>query len=211
MARGHGLLGAGTLRRGQLSAAAVAALVLAGCGAGHSRQPQPLRVAVHADGLVEQIATAIPVAPDTVVTVEHVLEGAAAISVGGRPATVVQSDLALDIAVLRVHGLHASLSPLAPRRPATRVVLVRGARDQITRASLIRRVTARVQRAAGSAAADRRPVLELSATVEPGDSGAPVTDSDGRVVGMIFARSSESPGTAWAVDAPAIATVLAQR
>ena len=47
----------------------------------------------------------------------------------------------------------------------------------------------------------KRPVLELGREVEPGDSGAPVLTSSGRVVGVVFARSRSRRGRAWAVDA----------
>jgi S1-C subfamily serine protease len=51
-----------------------------------------------------------------------------------------------------------------------------------------------------------RPALELSAAIEPGDSGAPVLDGDGRVLGVVFAESSDREDLAYAVDARALPT-----
>jgi S1-C subfamily serine protease len=50
----------------------------------------------------------------------------------------------------------------------------------------------------------RRPALELDAAVLPGDSGAPVLTPDGRVAGVVFARSNRRAHTAYAVAASAI-------
>jgi S1-C subfamily serine protease len=52
-----------------------------------------------------------------------------------------------------------------------------------------------------------RPALELAAPVAIGDSGAPVVDAGGAVTGIVFARSNDHPGTAYAVDARALAAV----
>jgi S1-C subfamily serine protease len=53
-----------------------------------------------------------------------------------------------------------------------------------------------------------RPGLEVAARIDPGDSGAPVLDRRGRVLGVVYARSSDREGTAWAVDAAAVRGVL---
>jgi S1-C subfamily serine protease len=54
-----------------------------------------------------------------------------------------------------------------------------------------------------------RPGLELAATIDPGDSGAPVVDGRGRLLGVLYARASDRPDTAWAVDAAAVRSLLA--
>ena len=81
-------------------------------------------------------------------------------------------------------------------------VLRRGRRVGIA-ARLQRRVSASV-REPQSGRTDVRPALELRAAVLPGDSGAPVTDARGRLVGIIFARAVEGPETAWALDVGAL-------
>jgi S1-C subfamily serine protease len=41
----------------------------------------------------------------------------------------------------------------------------------------------------------------LAATVSAGDSGAPVLNRDGALVGIVYARSTRRDGTAYAVRA----------
>ena len=55
-----------------------------------------------------------------------------------------------------------------------------------------------------------RPGLELAAAIDPGDSGAPVLDGRGRLLGVLYARSRDRAGTAWAVDAAAARSLLAR-
>jgi S1-C subfamily serine protease len=53
-----------------------------------------------------------------------------------------------------------------------------------------------------------RPALELAASVMPGDSGSPVVDGRGRVVGVVFAQASDREGLAYALDAGALRSIL---
>ena len=55
-----------------------------------------------------------------------------------------------------------------------------------------------------------RPGLEVAASIDPGDSGAPVLDTRGRVLGVVYARSRDRADTAWAVDASAVRSLLAR-
>ena len=157
--------------------------VLAGCGG--SPVPEPVRVTVDAGGLTEEIATGVPAGPGRVLTVAHVLDGARSVRVGSRTARVVSVDRRRDVAVLRVAGLEAPRVRYARGDGVVRVHLLGGA----VSARVLRRVTATLDGAA-------RPALELDLAVRPGDSGAPVTDARGRLVGMVFARGAAS---AWAV------------
>jgi len=190
--------------------------------------PRPLRVRVYGPVSVTGTATAFPAGGDRVVTVAHVLDGATRrVEVGGRRARVAGRDEATDVAVLAVPGLDEPApafaddgepeSPAAPARPDDagpgphRLVLLRGGgrRTHAVGTRVLRRATARFEPASG--VPRRRPVLELAASVRPGDSGAPVLDGRGRVAGMVFARSTRRAGRAWAVRAPAIRAALAGR
>jgi S1-C subfamily serine protease len=130
------------------------------------------------------VAKGFVAADGRVVTVAHVL-GPGDVLVDGRPATVVRRDERLDLAVLSAPGVEG------PR--------VRFAR---TSDAVVRRAAARIDGGAW-----RRPVLELRAEAADGDSGRPVLSPDGRVVGVVFARSSRA-GRTWAVDAEAIVRLL---
>jgi hypothetical protein len=126
-----------------------------------------------------------------VVTVAHVLGGR--VVVGGRQARVAHVNRRLDLALLHVPDVTGE--PRFADGADGTTVLGRSA-------PVARRVRARVD---GGAA---RPALELRAEVGPGDSGAPVLTSTGRVAGVVFARSSTRPSTAYAVDATGVAELL---
>ena len=89
------------------------------------------------------------------------------------------------------------------RRRATRADRAaarrRGARrapGHAVQARLRRRINARLVDQPGK---PRRPSFELAADIVSGDSGAPVVDSDGEIVGVVYARSTRRGGTAYAV------------
>jgi S1-C subfamily serine protease len=134
-------------------------------------ESRPRVVSVHVGA---DTAKGFVVGDGRVVTVAHVL--GRDVRVDGRPATVVRRDDRLDLALLAVPG-------------------VRGAPPRIGRSGA-RHLHARID---GSAW--RRPVLELRTDVARGDSGTPVLTPAGRLAGVIFARSRDRAGVAYAVDA----------
>jgi hypothetical protein len=78
----------------------------------------------------------------------------------------------------------------------------------VTRAAAVRRaIDARVRAPAPSRPL-HRPALELAARLRAGDSGAPVLADGGEVAGVLFARSRDAAGTAYAVDARAVDALL---
>ena len=166
-----------------LGALAIVALVPGWRGS--PAPPEPLRVTVSAHG----VATAIPLRDGRVLTVAHVLDGARFVLVDGRPARVVRVDRRLDLAELAVPGLVAPTVRTVDSGTEAVVRVLRDGEPVTLSAPVRRRVTA-------SIAGHSRPALELAATVEAGDSGAPVLDARGRVLGIVFARGSRG---AWAV------------
>jgi hypothetical protein len=78
------------------------------------------------------------------------------------------------------------------------VLLERGGGAQARPAVLRRRIVARLVDQPGR---PRRPSLDLGVTISAGDSGAPVLDRDGNLVGIVYARSTRRGGTAYAVRA----------
>jgi S1-C subfamily serine protease len=149
-----------------------AAAVLLGVLIPPSRGPEIVQVRAGA----ADAAKGFVVGDGRVVTVAHVL--GRDLTVDGQPARVLRRDDRLDLALLAAD--------------------VSGPQVRIARED------PRVQRRADASVDGsgwKRPVLELRSEVEPGDSGAPVLTSSGRVVGVVFARSRSRPGRAWAVDA----------
>ena len=193
--------------------------MLAGAAVGHAggeRGAAPALVAV-GDGPAD-VATGFATGRGRVVTVAHAVPGRGTVTVRGpdgvaRRARVVRRDEALDLAVLAVPGVPATRSARRPRGlPAARSTRApRGVAVLVRRGATVRALAVREQRRvrasihhAGDARVVHRPVLALRAAIAPGDSGAPVV-AGGRVVGVVFARSHDRAGVAYAVDAAALA------
>jgi S1-C subfamily serine protease len=193
------------------------ALAPAGCGGSADEPPRVVRVTVAVDGLVPEFATGVVTGDGRVLTVAHALSRGHAVEAAGRPARVLRVDRRLDLALLAVPGLRARAVRFGGDdarlgRDDARSVAVAVLRDGRARAltgSIRRHVVIRWREQPG----DRplvRPGIELSARVDPGDSGAPVVDGRGRLLGVLYARSRDREGTAWAVDASAVRSVLAR-
>jgi S1-C subfamily serine protease len=143
------------------------------------------------------VGTGFFVAPDLVVTNAHVVGAgrAATVRFGGASAgaTVLLKDQTNDLALVRVDGGQTAASPT----PATSCLqlgdadLVKGGdrvfvigyplSDLLGTASSI--TEGLVTRVAG--AQDGPRVLQISAPVQPGSSGSPVFDAQGRVIGVV--------------------------
>jgi S1-C subfamily serine protease len=191
------------------SLAAVGLAVLAaGCGGVGARaadEPSvlPVRVATQAQRSGAN-ATAFALGRDRLVTVAHVLDGGRQVSAAGRRGRVLRLDRRLDVAVLAVRGVGTTSARTAAARPGERVTIrvLRSGEARSLPARVRRAITARVRGSGGPVRV--RPALELAAEVMPGDSGAPVLDGRGHVVGMIFAQAADRDGVAYALDARAL-------
>jgi S1-C subfamily serine protease len=194
-----------------VSAVAVAA-GMAGCGGGERGQnpaaaPAVLAVRVPTDAPSGEHATALALGAGRALTVAHVLRAGRPVFVGPRRARVIRIDRRLDIALLAVPGLRAPEPAGAAARAGQRVT-VRVLRDGAIRAlpaTVRRTITAHLS---GNGPVRVRPALELTAAVQPGDSGAPILDDAGRVTGMVFAQATGREDLAYAVDARAVAALL---
>jgi hypothetical protein len=116
----------------------------------------------------------------------------------------------LDLAAVAVAGLKGGAPPRTAGARAGDAVTVRVLRDgrpATLRGRVRRTITAHVRPAPGALSVVR-PGLELAVAVQPGDSGAPVLDGDGRVVGVLFAQASDRGDLAYAVAASALPAVL---
>jgi S1-C subfamily serine protease len=198
---------------GRLAPAAVAAAGLAGCASERAPAPPatpPRVVAVRVATLERsgEHATAFALGRGRLVTVAHVVRDGRPVFAAHSRARVLRADRRLDVAVLKVPGVRGPAVRRAPAPAGGRVAVrvIRDGRPRSLRATLRRRILARVADAAGRVRT--RPALELGAAVLPGDSGAPVLDGQGRVIGVLFAQASGRPAVAYAVDASALGSIL---
>jgi len=190
-----------------LLAAAAAALLWPLLAGAAPVPPQVLAVSVARPAGPPDVATGFAAGPGRVVTVAHVLEREGRVIVrtadgAVRTAAVLRVDRRTDLAVLAVPGLRSGPLRLAEGGRAARVLVPGAGRAAVVRREIVARV-----HAAGAPVAER-PALELAADVAVGDSGAPVVARDGRVLGVVFARSRVRPGTAYAVDADAVRALV---
>jgi S1-C subfamily serine protease len=161
-----------------------------------------------------QEGTGFVAAPDLIVTNAHVVAGESRTRVdapnGRFDATVVAFDPNRDLAVLAVPGLD-----LPPLERGEGHVDDRGSlfghpgggplRESPMR--IAEQITARgsnIQRTAPT----ERDVFVLAAVTQPGDSGGPVVEADGRVVGVVFAFDLSRSTTAYALTTNELAAVL---
>ncbi len=152
-------------------------------------------------------------APERVMTNAHVLAGVSAPKVtlaDGRtlPATVVLFDAETDVAVLRVPGLKGAPLPFAaPAADGADAVVVGYPQDGPFRADAARvRQTqqARGPDIYGAGRVDRQ-VYALRGRVRPGNSGGPLLDPSGGVLGVVFAAAADDPDTGYALTAAEVA------
>ena len=136
-----------------------------------------------------------------VVTNAHVVAGIAEPRVdttSGRAfaSTIVAFDVTNDLAVLRVPGLGAKALPLAEPERSAPVALVGYPRNgPLTRTPARLGGTAQVlSRDAYGRGPIRRAVTAIRGAVEPGSSGGPGIDAQGRVRTTVFARRPRETG-----------------
>jgi S1-C subfamily serine protease len=185
-----------------LTFASIVALAPFAAGTG-SQPPAVVAVRVWSVTGEAQRATGTIVAPGRVLTVDHVLGAGDRIEVltaGGvrRRATVARRRADLDLAVLRVPGATGPSVRVNDASAGLRVLVEREGAIRERPALLRRRIVARLVDQPGR---PRRPSLELSVTVAAGDSGAPVLNREGELVGIVYARSTRRDGAAYAVRA----------
>lgn len=192
------------MRRGAV-AVALAAITVAGCA------PDPPAAVV---GLVidpcgpgQDIGSGMLVAPGIALTSAHVLAGAHGITVtqNGRSSegTIVGFDPEMDLAYVSFHAGPGQPLPVASDHvndgdQGIAYVVRRGDVVEVP-VTVTRRVRLRTEDIYIKGETIR-PGIEVQAAIQPGDSGAAVV-IDGKVVGVIWARSNRFPGRAYAIDA----------
>lgn len=167
--------------------------------------------------VIRSTGSAFAVGPDLLVTNWHVVHGCSRLAVMRGTERVQAQVLATqrehDLALVRAPGLRQAPLPLgdaAPELGADVVVLgypLPGVLGQQLR------VTAGIVSAQGGLASDRA-VFQVSAAVQPGNSGGPVVDATGRVVGVVARKLDSRLGVenvAFAVDLPTLHGFLASQ
>jgi S1-C subfamily serine protease len=164
-----------------------------------------------------QDGSGFTVAPDTVVTNAHVVAGEKStqvIAYDGRrlKAVVVVFDPDRDLALLRVSGLRQAPLPTGQGKEGdTGAVFGHpgGQPKLVVSPAAIRQQIVAVGRDLYDRHETRRQVYILAAALRPGDSGGPLADTNGTVVGVAFAIAPDRPGTAYALTTAELAPVLA--
>ncbi|GAB3566315.1 MarP family serine protease [Spelaeicoccus albus] len=143
---------------------------------------------------------------DRVVTNAHVVAGSRQVVVqsGGKnyPAAVVTFDPERDIAVLHVPGLSAPSLSVGRSLTAGDSAIVAGypgnGRLKMTPARVRGTLIARGKDIYGSQTVIRN-IYSLRGVVRSGNSGGPLLDADGDVVGVVFAKSTTDGDTGYAL------------
>jgi S1-C subfamily serine protease len=162
-----------------------------------------------------QDGTGFVVARDVVVTNAHVVAGERDTSVflpsgEQREARVVSFDPRRDLAVLRVPGIG-----LPPLRLGSGGAGTEGAVYGHPGGGPLRATPARIAEQIDARGTDiyrttptRRAVFVLAAHLQPGDSGAPLVDQAGNVIGVAFAIDPGNDSTAYALTNDELRAVL---
>lgn len=125
---------------------------------------------------------------DMVLTNQHVVENCKTLTVNDLPATVTASDGSADIALLSVRNLGGDV-------PQIRSEPARIGEDIAVAGFPLRGLLSGFNMTRGSVSSlsgiggDTR-LLQITAAVQPGNSGGPVVDGAGRVVGMVVSKLS---------------------
>jgi len=162
--------------------------------------------------------TGFVVAPDRVMTNAHVVAGTDDVGVERpdgrlRPATVVFYDPDTDVAVLAVPGLGAEPLRFAPDDATSgESAIVLGYPLDGPYQAAEARVRDRVQ-LRGPDIYDshtvQRDVYTVRAMVRSGNSGGPLVDPDGRVLGVVFGAAVDDADTGFVLTADEVADELA--
>jgi S1-C subfamily serine protease len=147
-----------------------------------------------------------PVGPGMVLTNAHVVAGTQGTTVknsAGRslPARVVLFDSQRDVAILYVPRLALAPLPEAGAGQGTQGAAIGypgGGPEQVVPAAVDREVRAEGRDIYGQSLVVRN-IWIIEAKVEPGNSGGPLVNLNGNVIGVIFAASTSSPGQAYAL------------
>jgi S1-C subfamily serine protease len=151
-------------------------------------------------------------AQNTVVTNAHVVAGVPQPLVldgnGSHPTKVIWFDPDLDVAVLKVGGLAgpvltSSSAKVVNGTPAVVAGYPGGGDFTVKAASVLDQFTATGRNIYGRGVTNRD-IFELKAEIIPGNSGGPLINKDGVVIGLIFAQSTTYQQVGYALQMSAV-------
>ncbi|MCU1477115.1 MAG: serine protease [Subtercola sp.] len=159
------------------------------------------------------------VSGNRVITNAHVVAGGTDIFVQANgsgsliPATLVVYDPQRDLAILDVADLSVSPLALGSELGASDSAVVAGYPENgpyTTATARVRQVVQAVGLDIYGKETVTREIYSLRGTVLPGNSGGPLFDSGGKVVGVVFARSTSNSDTGYALTLDEITPVIAE-
>jgi S1-C subfamily serine protease len=147
-----------------------------------------------------------PVGTDEVLTNAHVVAGTRGTTVSILPGrtlrgTVVLFDPNRDVAIVRVPGLGLTALAQASAGRGTHGAAIGypgGGPEVVAPAVVDTGVRATGRDIYGNQLVTRQ-IWIIEASIHPGDSGGPLVDTQGHVIGVIFAASTSQPGQAYAL------------
>jgi S1-C subfamily serine protease len=158
-----------------------------------------------------------PLAPGYMVTNAHVVAGASSVQIqtpgGGHYfATVVVFDPNTDLAVLYAPGIRFQALALLSGDPArgTRGAVIGypgGGNEKVVSAAVSGTELASGYNIYGDAVVTRE-IEVLAAQVIPGNSGGPIVNYAGQVIGVVFAASTAHPDVGYALTIPQVSRDL---
>ncbi|WP_406274903.1 MarP family serine protease [Nocardia sp. NBC_00881] len=161
---------------------------------------------------LRQSGSGFVIAPERVLTNAHVVAGSTKVSIdataGPLTATVVQFDPTMDIAVLAVPGLTAPTVTVAPEPAepgADAIALGYPKGGPYTAAATRVHSTAirRVRDIYRTGLGERR-IYTVDGSIQHGNSGGPLIDTRGRVLGIIFGVDENDDNVGFATNLPEV-------
>ena len=165
-------------------------------------------------GIVE--GSGFVVSPGVVATNAHVVAGIAQPyaedSAGNHPATVIYFNPNLDFALLRVNSLagqplSVSSTTVANKTDAAVLGYPGGGNFTSDPAEILDEFEASGSNIYGQGVTVRQ-IYEVEATIIPGNSGGPLINKNGTVIGVVFAQSTEYNAVGYALVSATISHII---